>query len=111
MEFFFGKEVGSPVNQAGQRAIRNGWLASHLHIILVFAWGGFYEPRWIDGSMVTGAIFAGLALMVPVTMFITAIVSYKRHLRFLLAQEHEVSEEIVEPMLRRPYAGEFQIAV
>ena len=44
MKRIFDKEVGSVVNQATQRGIRNGWLASIGYIAAVLAWGGFYQP-------------------------------------------------------------------
>ncbi|MDX1739212.1 MAG: hypothetical protein R3261_13310 [Alphaproteobacteria bacterium] len=83
MSIFTSSEVGSAINQAGQRGIRNGWIASFIHVILAFAWGGFYHPKWINGSMIDGAIFAALALTVPLTMAVVGIFSYHRHLKYL----------------------------
>lgn len=96
MSKLFGIEIGSPANQASQRAVRNGWIASFIHVITAFAYGGFYQPTWITGNMIEGVIFALLALTVPITMAVVGITSYKLHYRKLM-QANEKSKTAVLP--------------
>ncbi|WP_420548834.1 hypothetical protein [Curvivirga sp.] len=87
MSIFTSTEIGSPANQAGQRAIRNGWMASIFHVILAFSYGGFYQPTWLTGNMTEGVIFAVMALTVPITMAVVGITSYRKHYRKLMQEQ------------------------
>lgn len=80
------REVGTISNQAAQRGIRLGWYACLVHLALVFLWGGFYQPAWNDGGMLKGAVFAGLTMVTPLVMAVTAIVTYRRHHKRLTRQ-------------------------
>ncbi|RED48159.1 hypothetical protein [Aestuariispira insulae] len=80
------KEVGSIANQAAQRGIRNGWLASLVHIALVLMAGGFYHPAWDNGGMAAGAVFAACAMGTPLVMAVVGIASYQIHYRRLMSR-------------------------
>ena len=68
---------GHRANRAAQKGIRNMWFTGPLYLGLVFAWGGFYHAEWMDGSLVRGALFAGLTMLTPVVMGATAIGTYR----------------------------------
>lgn len=96
MANIFTNEIGSPANRASQRAVRNGWLASFIHVISAFAYGGFYQPTWLTGNMIEGAIFATMALTVPITMAVVGITSYKLHYKKLMQEEMDLKTETTQ---------------
>ncbi|MTI08642.1 hypothetical protein [Curvivirga aplysinae] len=97
MSIFTSTEIGSPANQASQRAIRNGWMASIFHVILAFSYGGFYQPTWLTGNMIEGVVFAVMALTVPITMAVIGITSYKLHYRKLMQEQTKLNDPLFQP--------------
>ena len=68
---------GQRANRAAQKGIRNMWFVGPVYLGFVFIWGGYYHAEWMDGSLATGALFAGLTMTTPLVMGITAIATYK----------------------------------